>query len=86
MNKDTLYISLVLTQHIGNHIKGNIDNKLNNMNRILGIFMVISIELNLVVHYGIQYYVLQQHIAAQYGSLRQKVFDIMLPKLLFALK
>ena len=34
--------------------------------------MVTSIVLNLVVHYGIQYYAQQQHMAAQYGFLRQQ--------------
>jgi DNA polymerase III delta subunit len=45
------------------------------------------------VHYGIQYYTLQQQMAAQYGFLHQqrkkiyqKVFNIKQPKLLFALK
>ena len=37
MNTNTLgYICLVLTQHIGNHIKDNIDDNLKCMVRILG--------------------------------------------------
>ena len=37
MNTNTLgYICLVLTQHIGNHIKDTIDDNLNCMIRILG--------------------------------------------------
>jgi hypothetical protein len=42
MNTNTMYLgvyfsrSLKLTQHIGNHIKDNIDKKLNGMIRILG--------------------------------------------------
>jgi hypothetical protein len=37
MDTNTLgYICLVLTQHIGNHIKDNIDDNLNGMIRILG--------------------------------------------------
>ena len=37
MDTNTLgYICFVLTQHIGNHIKDNIDDNLNCMIRILG--------------------------------------------------
>ena len=36
MNTNTLGYICLVTQHIGNHIKDNIDDKLNGMIRILG--------------------------------------------------
>lgn len=62
--------SLKITQNIGHHIKDYLNNNLNGMIRILGKHGNFH-RMEVVVHYGIQYYVIQQHMADQYGFICQ---------------